>query len=95
MLDIKQGDGYVTLKVRVQPKASKNAVVGIFADALKISVTAPPVDNEANRVLCEFVAKHFKLPKSAVTVVGGETSRNKIVAIRNVTVEHIRAALIV
>ena len=94
MLDIKQCEGYVTLKVRVQPKASKNAFVGMFADALKISITAPPVDNEANRVLCEFVAKRFKLPKSAVTVVVGEASRNKIIAIKNVTVEIIRAGLI-
>ncbi|MFA6076006.1 MAG: DUF167 domain-containing protein [Negativicutes bacterium] len=93
MVDIKQCNGYVTLKIRVQPKSSKNAFVGEFDDALKISVTAPPVDSEANKVLCEFIAKRFKLPKSAVSVLVGETSRNKIVAIENITAEKLRAEL--
>ena len=93
MLDIKQNNGYITLKVRVQPKASKTALTGILDGVLKVSITAPPVDNEANKALCEYLAKRLKLPKSAVTVIVGETNRNKIVAIKNVTIEKLRAEL--
>ncbi len=61
----------------VQPRASRNKVVGLVNDELKIALTAPPVDGAANKACCAFLAKLCKLPKSSVKVVAGETSRHK------------------
>ncbi|MBI9083321.1 MAG: YggU family protein [Desulfobacterales bacterium] len=72
----KSADG-VALTVYVQPRSSKNAVVGIHADALKVKLKAPPVDGAANKMCVEFVAKTVGLPKSAVEILSGHTSRTK------------------
>lgn len=72
----KTADG-VTLTVYVQPRSSKNAVVGIHADALKVKLKAPPVDGAANKMCMEFVAKTVGLPKSAVEILSGHNSRTK------------------
>ena len=64
---------------RVQPRASRTAVAGILGGALKVALTAPPVDGKANAALCEFFSELLHLPKSAVSVVSGQTGRNKIV----------------
>lgn len=94
MVSIKQCDGYITIKVRVQPKASKNEIAGIFDDALKVTLTAPPVDNEANKALCAFLAKRLKISRGSVSVIGGATGRNKVVAINDITAEELCAELI-
>ncbi len=65
------------LSVRVQPKASRNAIQGVHGEALKISLTAPPVDGAANKACIAFLAKKLVLAKSAVEIVSGQTSRNK------------------
>jgi uncharacterized protein len=65
------------IDVRVQPKSSKNAVVGIHGDALKIKLNAPPVEGKANKALIRLVAKLLGCPKSAVEIVSGQASRNK------------------
>lgn len=81
MLDIrKQPDGIV-FKIHVQPKASKNAIVGLHDDALKIRLTAPPVDGAANKMCAAFLAKVLGVPKSSVAIVSGLTSRNKQVCV--------------
>ncbi|MDR0378400.1 MAG: DUF167 domain-containing protein, partial [Candidatus Accumulibacter sp.] len=67
----------VTLLLHVQPGARKTEVVGIHGDALKIRLSAPPVDGKANAALIEFVAGRLGVPKSAVRLVGGQTSRRK------------------
>ena len=74
-------DGLV-LSVRVQPKASTNAVRGVHGDALKIALTAPPVEGAANKACIAFVAKKLGLSKSAVEIVSGRTSRNKRLLIK-------------
>lgn len=70
------------LRVQAQPRASRNEVVGVQGDALKIRVAAPPVDGEANDALCRFISKCFGVPKSAVHVETGDASRHKTVRIR-------------
>lgn len=75
-----RGDG-VEVDVRVQPRASREAIVGIHDGALKIALSAPPVDGEANAALVAFVAKSLGLPKSAVTIVRGERGRSKTLRI--------------
>jgi uncharacterized protein (TIGR00251 family) len=72
-----RADG-VVLRVRVQPKASREAISG-SVDALKVALMAPPVDGEANAALIALIAKRFHLPKSALRLISGEKSREKTV----------------
>jgi len=81
MLDIKKLPNGVVFKVHVQPKASKNAIAGLHDDALKIRLTAPPVDGAANKMCVLFLAKELGVPKSAIEIVAGQTSRTKHICI--------------
>ncbi len=65
------------LSVRVQPKASRNAIQGVHGEALKIALTAPPVDGAANKACIAFMAKKLGVAKSAVAILSGQTSRSK------------------
>ncbi|MCK4585706.1 MAG: YggU family protein, partial [Gammaproteobacteria bacterium] len=65
------------VSVRVQPGASHNEIVGIVSDALKIRITAPPVDGRANSHLIKYLAKTFGVAKSRVNLVSGDNNRNK------------------
>lgn len=76
--------GGAELSVLVQPRASRSRVVGEHGDQLKIQLAAPPVDGEANAALIELVAKRCGVPKRAVTLVSGETSRRKRVRVEGV-----------
>ena len=67
----------VTLRLHLQPRASKTEICGIQGDELKVRVTSPPVDDAANKLCIEFFAKMFKLPKSAVSIISGQKSRHK------------------
>jgi hypothetical protein len=69
------------LRIRAQPRASRTEIAGEYGGALKIRLAAPPVDGGANRELVRFLAKAVGVPRSAVTVVSGESSRNKVVEI--------------
>lgn len=71
-----QGDDLI-LRVYVQPKASKNEFCAVHGDAIKVRITAPPVDGKANQQLIQFFAKSFKVPKSQVQLLTGEASRQK------------------
>ena len=84
----------ITFAVRVQPRASKNQVVGEMDGALKIGLQAPAVENRANDALCAFLAELLKRPKSAVRILSGERSRTKRVEIVGVTASEIEALLI-
>ena len=72
----------LVLSVWVQPKASRNAIQGVHGEALKIALTAPPVDGAANKACIAFLAKKLGLAKSAVAIVSGQTSRSKRILIR-------------
>lgn len=82
MLYLKTGADGVVFKVHIQPRASENSVSGIFDDAVKIRLTAPPVDNAANKLCIKFLAKRLKLPKKDIEIVSGHTGRNKQILIR-------------
>jgi uncharacterized protein (TIGR00251 family) len=83
----------VRITVYVQPRASKTEVAGMHGDALKIRLTAPPVDNAANEALIEFIAAKLGIPKSSVRVAAGATGRRKIVEIAGVTLAAVTAVL--
>lgn len=83
----------VTFAVKVQPRARKNAITGTVGDALKLALTAPPVEGKANQAVIEFFANLFAIPRSSVSIASGETSRNKIVRIAGITAERVRERL--
>jgi hypothetical protein len=74
-----------TLAIKAMPNAPRNEVVGWLGDALKVKVHAPPVEGRANDVLCAFLAETFGLPRRAVTVLRGDTSRQKLVRLDGLT----------
>ena len=76
----KEGDG-VILDLHIQPGAKKTEIVGLHGAALKIRLAAPPVDGKANAELVRFLADAFDVPQRQVTIVRGETSRQKSVRI--------------
>ncbi|MDR3221258.1 MAG: DUF167 domain-containing protein [Candidatus Accumulibacter sp.] len=78
---LRRRESNATLTLHVQPGARKSEVAGIHGDALKIRLAAPPVDGKANAALLEFVANRLGLPKSAVRLAAGQTSRRKILEI--------------
>ena len=67
--------------MKVQPRARRNAITGTLGDALKLALTAPPVEGRANQAVIEFLAETLEIPRASVTITSGETSRNKTVRI--------------
>jgi uncharacterized protein (TIGR00251 family) len=84
-------EGHVRVDVHVVPRASKSAILGVHDGRIKVSLDAPPVDGEANAALIAFFAKALKRPKRDVTLVRGETSRQKTLAIQGVSEADVRA----
>ncbi|HEY4903040.1 MAG TPA: DUF167 domain-containing protein [Candidatus Sulfotelmatobacter sp.] len=93
MIPIQVVTGGVTFAVRVHPRAKKNGITGQIGDALKLSLTAPPIDGRANDACIEFFAKLLKLPRSSVTIASGQTGRNKVIRITGVSAEELRKRL--
>ncbi|MBN2809544.1 MAG: DUF167 domain-containing protein [Deltaproteobacteria bacterium] len=75
----------VTFKVHVQPRAARNRFQGMHDDALKIALTAPPVEGAANRLCRDFVAELLDLPRALVEVVGGHKSRRKMIHVESLS----------
>jgi len=85
MLDIREEKDGVVFRVRVQPRASKNQLAGVLDGALKVRITAPPVDGEANGACLKFLAGVLGVPARSVELVSGQTSRNKTVRVLGLT----------
>ena len=79
MLRITKTATGATFKVRVQPGASKNEIVGVQQDALKVRISAPPVQGKANKALVNFLAKELGVKKSEIEIVSGHTTRIKTI----------------
>jgi hypothetical protein len=88
-------DHGVAIHLLVQPRASKNEVVGVQGDELKVRLTSPPVEGAANRLCCEYIAKRLGLAKTAVTLEAGETSRHKRLFLPGGSAAEVLAALTV
>ena len=93
MILIHESPTGVTFAIKVQPRARKNAVVGTLGDALKVSLTAPPVDGKANQACIDFFAKLLKVPRSSVTIAAGQTSRNKVIRIVGLSAKEVEIRL--
>jgi uncharacterized protein (TIGR00251 family) len=85
MITIHESAKGITFAVKAHPRARRNAVTGTVGDALKLAITAPPVEGKANQAVIEFFADLFAIPRSSVTIASGETSRNKVVRIAGVS----------
>lgn len=71
------------LKLYIQPKASRDSIVGLHGEEIKIAITAPPVDGKANAHLTKFLAKQFKVAKGLIEIEKGELGRHKQVRIHS------------
>ncbi len=94
MLEVEELPGAVRFAVRVQPRASRDAVDGEWQGALKVRLTAPPVEGQANEALGEFLAALLKIPRSAVRILSGERSRIKRLELRGVSARQIHDLLV-
>jgi uncharacterized protein (TIGR00251 family) len=99
MIPLREMAAGVSFKVRVQPRASLTAITGVLGEgddaALKVALAAPPVAGRANEALVRFFAELFDVPRSAVEIVSGGTSRTKVVRVAGANVAQVRARLTV
>ncbi|HEX7593801.1 MAG TPA: DUF167 domain-containing protein [Anaerolineae bacterium] len=82
-------DNSATFAVKVVPRASKNQIVGMEGDAIKIRLNAPPVEGKANEALVKFLAETLGVSRAQIEIVRGHASRRKVVRVRGVTAEQI------
>lgn len=93
MFTIDEIKGGISFRVRVHPRARRDAIAGEIGDALKIDLKAPPVDGRANEACVEFFAKLLKVPRGSVTIASGQNSRNKTMRVSGITAEQLRRQL--
>ena len=84
-----QNDG-ILLKIKAVPNSSKNEICGLIGDALKIKIKAPALENKANEELVKFLSKLLKIPKSAITIKSGDTSKLKTLYINGCSIDKIK-----
>lgn len=84
-------DGRITLTLHIQPGAKITGIAGLHGDALKIRLAAPPVDGKANDALIRFIADTLKLPKAAVNLKSGQTSRRKVLEVSGANTQIVAA----
>jgi len=80
----KRTEGGVIIEIKVEPRSSRAEVSGTLGEALKVKLTSPPVEGEANKQLIEVLAKKFGVKKGAITIIRGETSKRKTVRINGI-----------
>jgi len=93
MIVIRDTPAGATFQVKVHPRARKNAITGVVSEALKLALTAPPVEGRANEACIEFLAQVLNVPRSSVTIAAGEASRNKVIRVRQISAAQIEERL--
>ena len=81
MIPIHDTPAGATFQVKVHPRARKNAITGVVGDALKLALTAPPVEGRANEACIAFLANFLNVARSSVTIAAGESSRQKLIRV--------------
>jgi uncharacterized protein (TIGR00251 family) len=92
-LDIRDKDDGLRFRVRVKPRASKSAIVGVKVDELEVAVAAPPVDGAANEELVRTLAAALGVARRQIAIVSGEASRTKLVQVTGIDEASLRAKL--
>ena len=90
MLNIQDTAAGLTFAIRVQPRAKRNAIIGELGGALKVALTAPPVDGRANDACVEFLAETLDVHRNCITLVSGQSSRNKVVRVKGLSAQELR-----
>ncbi|HVP55235.1 MAG TPA: DUF167 domain-containing protein [Candidatus Eisenbacteria bacterium] len=93
MIAIHDTPAGATFQVKVHPRARKNAITGVVGDALKLALTAPPVEGRANEACIGFLAELLNVPRSSVTIAAGESSRQKLIRVAGMRAAQVEATL--
>jgi uncharacterized protein (TIGR00251 family) len=93
VLELNEKDGGVTIKVRVQPRASRTEIIGEHAGGIKMRVAAPPVDGKANEECRRYLAKLLKVGATSVEIISGDSSRDKVIRVANISALRVLEAL--
>jgi hypothetical protein len=89
MIPVKDTSSGASFAVRVQPRAKKSAITGAVGDALKIAITAPPIEGKANAACIDLLSTILKVPRSSITIAAGQTSRNKVVRVAGLSASEV------
>jgi uncharacterized protein (TIGR00251 family) len=81
------------IKVKILPKSSKNQIVGREGDLFKVKVVAPPIEGKANKALVDLLARKLRVPKGAIEIISGKSSKLKLIRIDGLSREDIDRAL--
>ena len=92
-LKLRETEGAVTIKIRVQPRAPRTEIVGEHAGALKLRVSAPPVEGKANEECRRYLAKLLKVSATSVEIISGDSSRDKVIRVSNISALRVLEAL--
>jgi hypothetical protein len=93
MVDIRQRGDVVTFGVRVVPRASRNKIAGIHDGAVRIRLTAPPVEGAANEALVSFLSTVLRVAKRDIELISGQAARSKVVSVSGLSAEEVEARL--
>ena len=93
MISFKESAAGVSFAVKVHPRAKKNAITGEVGDALKVALTAPPVEGRANEACIEFFANLLKVSRSSFTIASGQASRNKVIRVTGLSAAQVQQRL--
>ncbi|MBN2319710.1 MAG: YggU family protein [Acidobacteria bacterium] len=92
-LQIRETRHGLVIRLHVQPRARRSEISGIYNGALKIKVTAPPVDDAANRAVVEYLASLLGVSKSKISIRSGTRSKDKVLLIKNISLEELHKKL--
>jgi uncharacterized protein (TIGR00251 family) len=92
-LDLREGHGFCTLTIKMIPRSSQNKVIGVENGALKLKLTAAPIEGEANKAVIDFLSKWLRKPKSFIELMKGQQSRHKLVRFTGLKAAEILEAL--
>jgi uncharacterized protein (TIGR00251 family) len=90
MIPLQESGSGIAFAVKVHPRAKKNAITGELGEALKVSLTTPPIEGRANEACIEFFAKLLKVPRSSITIASGQTCRNKVIRVAGISATELR-----
>ncbi len=93
MIPIRDTPSGATFQVKVHPRARKNAITGVVGEALKLALTAPPVEGRANEACIAYLAEFLNVARSSVTIAAGESSRQKLIRVAGLSAAQVEAKL--
>lgn len=93
VIPIKDHPAGATFAVKVHPRAKQERISGVVGDALKLNLTAPPIEGRANEACIRFFADFLKVPRSSITIASGTSTRLKVIRIAGITAEQVRQRL--